>query len=200
MAQPITGLILAGGKSTRLGTDKVVLPLSGRTLLARMVTLASRFCPQVWISGRNPENLDVNAPWLPDDQPGMGPLGGILTGLQRIGGPLLVLACDLPLLDEATVSKLLAAREQRPAQAVMTTFLQPDTGFIESLVAVYEQDAQPLLAVAGQQGLLKLSRAVPPEVRHHVPYSQQEATVFFNINYPADLALLHKVQSLEHAG
>ncbi len=197
---PLSGLVLAGGKSTRLGTDKVVLPVSGGTLLARSVALASRFCSQVWVSGRNPLGLDVDAPWLPDDTPGMGPLGGILTGLAHIGGPLLVLACDLPLMDEATVARLIEARERRPEQAVMTTFLQSSTGYIEALVAVYEAGAAPLLAEAGERGMYKLSRAVPPEVRHHVPYGQDESHVFFNVNYPADLALLRRVQSMEQCG
>lgn len=199
MAETINALVLAGGKSTRLGTDKVVLPFSGRTLLARMVELAGRHCARVWVSGREPGALGVDAPWLPDDEPGMGPLGGILTGLRHIGGPLLVLACDLPLLDDQTVRRLLAARAARPPQAVMTTFLQPATGYIEALVAVYEQGCAPLLAEAGARGLYKLSRAVPPGVRHHIPYSQQESGVFFNINYPADLAMLERVRATECA-
>lgn len=195
----LCGLVLAGGKSSRLGTDKVVLPVSGGSLLSRTVALASRFCSQVWVSGRDPGGLNVQAPWLPDDVPGQGPLGGIQTGLAHIGGPLLVLACDLPLLDEPTVARLLEAHAKRPEHAVMTTFLQPETGYIEALVAVYEAGAAPLLAEAARQGMYKLSRAVPFEARHHVPYTQDESTVFFNINYPADLAMLRRVLAQETA-
>lgn len=193
-------LVLAGGRSTRLGTDKVVLEYSGATLLSRMIGLAGEHCANVHVSGRDTAAMEVDAPWLPDDVPGMGPIGGILTGLRRIGGPLLVLACDLPLLDAGTIQRLLDARARRPADAAMTTFLQPATGYIEALVAVYEQAAEPLLARSVDAGVFKLSRAVPRERRHHIPYAQAESSVFFNINYPADLAMLERIHSLEHAG
>lgn len=193
------GYVLAGGKSTRLGTDKVVLPYSGGTLLTRTVELAGRFCAEVWISGRNPGGAGPDRPWIEDEEPGLGPLGGILTGLVRLDRPLLVLACDLPLLDGDTVARLLQARAARPAEAVMTTFRQRETGWIESLVAVYEPQATPFLRRAADEGVYKLSRALPPEVRHHVPYSQAEASPFFNINFPADLAMLRRVEGLHSA-
>ncbi|WP_461211299.1 molybdenum cofactor guanylyltransferase [Desulfocurvus sp. DL9XJH121] len=194
MTDTPAALVLAGGKSRRLGTDKVILPYSGGTLLTRTAELAQRFCDQTWISGRDPGGFGLDLPWLPDDRPGLGPIGGILTGFAHIRRPLLVLACDLPLLDAATVGRLLAAREQRPASAVMTTFMQRETGWIESLVAVYEPEAAPLLDAAAKQGMYKLSRALPPEVRHHILYSQDEAGPFFNINFPADLAMLRRVE------
>ena len=186
--------ILAGGRSTRLGRDKVVLPTLGGTMLSRMAALAARFCDEVWVSGRDPREMGLDLPWLPDDEPGMGPLGGILTGLRHIGRPLLVLACDLPMLDEPTIARLLEARAQRPETAVMTTFLQRETGWIEALVSVYEPQAATLLREAADRGLYKLSQALPFPVRHHVPYSQDEATQFFNINFPADLAMLRRVE------
>lgn len=199
MSQSLAAMILAGGRSTRLGTDKVVLPYSGGTLLTRMARLAGRFCDDIWISGRDPQEAGLDLPWFPDDEPGMGPLGGILTGLVRIGRPLLVLACDLPMLDEPTVSKLLEARSNRPGHAVMTTFLQRETGWIEALVSVYEPAAAPRLRAAADEEMYKLSQALPPEVRHHVPYSQDDATQFFNINFPADLAMLRRVEGIQTA-
>jgi len=199
MSAKLAAFLLAGGKSTRLGQDKVVLPYSGQSLLARAAAVVSRFCDDIWVSGRDPRTLGLDLPWLPDDQPGMGPLGGILTGLTRLERPLLVLACDLPMLDEFTLAKLVAARAQRPPTAVMTTFLQEETGWIESLVSIYEPAAAPLLREAGKRGLYKLSAALPPEVRHHVPYSQQDASPFFNINFPADLAMLRRVEGQKTA-
>ncbi|NJB66385.1 molybdopterin-guanine dinucleotide biosynthesis protein A [Desulfobaculum xiamenense] len=191
----IPALVLAGGKSTRLGLDKVGLHFSGKTMLSRMIELAGSLCREVCVSGRDPAELGVCAPWLPDDTAGVGPMGGILTGLRAFGRPLLVLACDLPMLDAPTVARLLAAEAQRPPHAVMTTFRQEETGYIESLVSVYTPQAIPLLEQAMRDGIYKLSRAIPPELRHHVPYSRSEAAVFFNINFPADLAMLRQVEN-----
>jgi len=189
----LVGLVLAGGRSTRLGQDKVELPVAGQSLLARAVRLAGRFCDQVVVSGRDPADLGLDLAWLPDDLPGQGPLGGILTGLNHLGGPLLVLACDLPLLGEPTLARLVEQRRRRLADAVITTFLQSATGFIEPLVAIYEDAAQPLLAAALEAGERKLARALPESRRNLIPYGPEEAHVFFNINYPADLAVLGRL-------
>lgn len=202
--EALTGLVLAGGRSTRLGRDKVVLPLNGQSLLARTVGLAAQFCARVVVSGRDPADLGADPgpdlDWLPDDEPGQGPIGGILTGLAHLGGPLLVLACDLPLLDAATVARLAEHRAGRPAGTVVTTFLQSATGFIEPLVAVYEDLAGPHLAAALAAGERKLARALPAAGRHLIPYGSGEAHVFFNVNFPADLAVLSRLEQLAESG
>lgn len=202
----VMGLVLAGGRSRRLGQDKVVLPYAGGCLLSRSVDLLQKFCPDVWVSGRNPAALsdagqhpDINAPWLPDDIPGIGPMGGIITCLKRLQRPLLVIACDLPLLDEDTIRWLLEVRTARKTNHVMTTFLQLATGFIESLVAVYEPEALPYLEASYEKGMYKLSRALPPEVRLEIPYSPEKGHVFFNINHPEDLQKLRSLKTADCA-
>ena len=195
MEKELTGLILAGGKSTRLGQDKARLPVSGKSLLERTVHLAGKCCAQVYVSGRDPSKDGIDAPWLADDWPGIGPMGGILTGLVRLGGPLLVLACDLPLIQAETIQRLIQARNQRPASALMTTFQQEETGYIETLVAVYEDQSAGLLTEARKKGVYKLSQAIPESARHPVPYTKENAPEFLNINHPADLALLKRVKS-----
>lgn len=76
---------------------------------------------------------------------------------------------------------------------LMTTFSQVETGYIESLVAVYDPAALPRLETAVARNLNKLSLIFPRETRLEVPYTQDEALPFFNINYPADLALLREM-------
>lgn len=184
---PEVAVVLAGGKSRRLGTDKAAVLLDGKAMLLRTAELAGRFCPVVAVSGRDPSALTPGLPWFVDETPGLGPIGGIITALERYRTPCLVLSCDLPHLDEPTIERLLAAWREKPAYALMTTFLQVETGFIEALVSVYEPEAAGLLRSACQEGCRKLSRAVPPWFRHHVHYSLREAQVFFNVNTPADL-------------
>ncbi len=201
MLQRPWGMVLAGGKSTRLGHDKVVAHIDGRPLLERTLELARPYCRDVVISGRDPGRLDGFAPdirqtaWLPDAIKGCGPIGGIMTCLEELRGPVLALACDLPMLDAATLDRLLHAWRRRPKGAVMTTFLQPDTGYIESLVSIYEPEALPMLRASLDRGCYKLSKAIPFARRHHIPYTAEEAHVFFNINYPADLAVLMRMSA-----
>lgn len=193
--RPPAAVILAGGKSRRLGRDKVALPYSGDSLLVRTADLANAICDEVYISGRDPRPLGLDLPWLRDDVPGIGPIGGLLTALRRLNRPVLALACDQPLLDCQTVWSLSEMRKTRFPETVMTTFRQRETGYIEALVAVYEVAALPHLERAVRDGEYKISRAVPQTLRHHIDYSQNDASVFFNINFPADLAVLRRLSA-----
>lgn len=201
----IKAMVLAGGKSRRLGQDKVLLHYSGATLLRRSVDLLRSLEFDVVISGRDPERAapcgatpDVDAPWLPDAMEGLGPMRGIIAGLRHFSAPLLVIACDLPFLEAAVLRRLLEFRRLRPEGTAMTTFVQEDTGFIESLVAVYEPEALPLLLESCTAGVYKLSRAVPRELRHELPYDKAERHFFFNINYPHDLEQLRQLEPTSH--
>lgn len=202
-AHGVVGVLLAGGLSTRLGQDKTRLRLHGETapgLLARTAELLRSVTGEVWIScrGNHPCPLteaDVGGPYhrLDDEVEGMGPFGGVFTALRRARGPVLVLSCDLPFMERVVLERLLAHRAARRPEVVMTTFRQEKTGFIESLVAVYEPGALPLFRRALARGERKLSRVVPPELRGHIPYPERDALPFFNINYPADLAMARRI-------
>lgn len=189
----LVGVVLAGGKSKRLGRDKARVEFAGQDLLNRAVTQLQRMVSDVWVVGRDPQTHGLNVPWMMDETPGLGPAGGILTALRKLKRPLLVISCDLPLLDDATLKRLMSERDRRPNSALMTTWLQKETGYIEALVAIYEPGARYLLEEALTCGLHKLSVIIPPEVRHHLLYSTQDARPFFNINYPADLRVMQEL-------
>ena len=202
-AHGIVGVVLAGGLSTRLGQDKTRLHLHGESspgLLARTAALLHSVTGEVWIScrGNRPcpvSETGVDGPYyrLNDEVEGMGPFGGVITALRVAQGPVLVLSCDLPFMERAVLERLLAQRAVRRPGTVMTTFRQVETGFIESLVAVYEFEALPLFRQALEVGERKLSRVVPPDLREHIPYAVREALPFFNINYPADLEMARRI-------
>ncbi|HDQ40369.1 MAG TPA: molybdenum cofactor guanylyltransferase [Desulfonatronum sp.] len=204
----LAGIVLAGGKSTRLGQDKAGIVFSGASLLCRTVDLLRRHCSTVCVVGRNPANecaaragrdLDNDLPWLLDLVPGCGPAGGIATALKVLQRPCLVLSCDLPLMDDATVTRLIRGRTEKPEQAVMTTFQQQETGYIEALTAIYELEALPLLETALARRLFQLNRILSEPLRHHLPYRRNEAIPFFNVNHPADLSLLRTLEFFHSA-
>jgi hypothetical protein len=88
----ILGAVLAGGQSSRFGSDKALAELDGRTLLARAVEALQAQCDAVVVVGRE----DAPVPTLPDrPRPGMGPLGGIAAALHHAAGRLRRRA-DLP--------------------------------------------------------------------------------------------------------
>ncbi|MBA4356013.1 MAG: molybdenum cofactor guanylyltransferase, partial [Novosphingobium sp.] len=90
----ILGAVLAGGQSTRFGSDKALAELGGRTLLARAVEALEGMCDAVVVIGRE----TAPAPTLPDwPRAGMGPLGGIAAALHhaRDAGYEAVLTCSV---------------------------------------------------------------------------------------------------------
>lgn len=189
-ADAVVGVVLAGGKSSRLGRDKAGLRFSGETLLAATVALLRRVTGEVMVVGRDPSPLGIDAPWALDDMPGQGPAGGILTALRITGKPCLAVSCDLPFMDKETLRGLLDARSARPGKCLMTTYRQVETGFVESLTAIYEPEAAPVLAAALGRGERKLSAIFPEPMRRHLPYRTGDAVrsrAFFNINFPLDL-------------
>ncbi|WP_035244395.1 molybdenum cofactor guanylyltransferase [Desulfonatronovibrio hydrogenovorans] len=187
----LCGVVLAGGRSTRLGRDKARVLVQGRTLLQKMLDLAGEFCSRTFVVGRNPGLHGLKAEWMLDKTPGIGPMGGIITALENLDKPCLVLACDLPLMKRDIIARLVLERSSRGPGKCMTTYLQKETGYIESLVSIYEPSCRDLLLASLKQGCYKLSQAIPPELRRHIPYGADQREFFFNVNYPHDLEKLN---------
>jgi molybdopterin-guanine dinucleotide biosynthesis protein A len=179
-----------------MGSDKRGVRLFGDSepdLLTRSAALLEQVTGEVWISVRDGLPLTGGYLRLRDEEEGMGPLGGIMTALRAAQDAVLVLSCDLPFMERPVLEKLLAARAQRPAGTLMTTFVQQETGYIEALVAVYEFGALEWFRRAAERGVYKVSRVVPQELQHRVAYSREESLPFFNVNYPADLEMARRV-------
>jgi molybdenum cofactor guanylyltransferase len=102
---PISGYILAGGRSSRMGTDKSLLPLAGKPLIQRSVAKLRGVCAEVHILSSNPA-LAPFAPLVPDIHPDCGPLGGIEAAIAHsIYDWLLILPVDVPFLPTAILNR-----------------------------------------------------------------------------------------------
>jgi len=122
---PFAAAVLAGGRSRRMGTDKALVVLEGRTMVERVVERArlAGADPVAVVGHRHPELLPpgVSSLHIPDEHPGAGPVGGLLTALSWTPQEVvLVVACDLPLLDPFDLARLTAAvRPGRPAAVLV---------------------------------------------------------------------------------
>lgn len=186
---PFTAVILAGGRSTRMGCDKARLEWGGQPLLTRQIALARSLGPaEILISARRETDYrDFHHPVVPDRVPEAGPLAGLAAALEVARAPLvLVLAVDLPHLTRDVPERLLAE-------------CAPDCGVVprlphgpEPLAAVYPRAAAPLAhealaahrltvrdfaAACAQAGLVRFLD-LPPKL----------ATAFANWNTPCDIA------------
>jgi molybdopterin-guanine dinucleotide biosynthesis protein A len=184
------GVVLAGGLSSRMGRDKAWLTFFGQPLLRRVAEVLAGVTGEIMVSGRDPAPFGVVCPWLPDDTPRLGPAGGVMTVLAATGRPCLVVSCDLPFLEPETLARLVAAWRDGPEAALMTTYRIVETGFVESLVAIYDPAGLPLLRENLEQGQRRLSAIFPEALRRHLDYSRDDPAVaraFFNVNSPPDL-------------
>lgn len=186
------GIVLAGGLSSRLGTDKVILPWQGENLLTKAVRTLQDCNLRVKVSTRASRSLPEGFEYIFDEEENLGPLGALYSILRATSEPCLVIPCDLPFMQPATLQKLMAART---GTKLITTFKQSNTGFIEALVAIYEPASLPFFAAAKAKEIRQLNLVIPQELQDHVIYTPEESLPFLNINYPKDLA--RAIQILE---
>ncbi|HWK50394.1 MAG TPA: NTP transferase domain-containing protein [Steroidobacter sp.] len=149
------GLVLAGGASTRMQRDKAVIEYHGQSQLHWTFHLLSHVCAATFVSVRPDQREEPTRAGLPqivDRQPGIGPIAGISAALHaHPKAAWLVVACDLPFLNEQTLRYLV---EQRDARKVATAFKSSHDGLPEPLCAIWEPAArEPVLAfvAAGKQ-------------------------------------------------
>jgi molybdenum cofactor guanylyltransferase len=151
-APPLYALVLAGGRSTRMQRDKAALTYHGQTQLEWAVSLLEPRALRVFVSVRPDQTRDpVRAGFeqIVDSHQNLGPIAGILAAQAKFPqAAWLVLACDLPFLDEDTLEHLTAARQP---QRLATAYRSRHNGLPEPLCAIYEPSSrEPLLAhIAG---------------------------------------------------
>ena len=139
----LNGLVLAGGKSVRMGSDKGALDYHGKPQREFMADLLSQFCEETYISVRGSQGVESEHELLEDTFVGLGPFGAIASAMRKNPNTAwLVVACDLPLLDEKTLQFLV---ENRTPSKVATAIYNPETNFPEPLITIWEPRSYQVL-------------------------------------------------------
>lgn len=185
--EKIWGLVLAGGKSTRMGSDKALLKQGGETQLSRVVTLLEAHVDRVFVSTRAEQAGDTERgkfEQIVDRYEELGPVAGILSALDSHKDvSWLVLACDLPNIDEATVTYLL---ENCSAGHPVTAYESVIDGLPEPLCAVYRPESRELMDGFVERGIV-CPRKMLINLDTHL-LTQPSPGALHNINAPEDLA------------
>ena len=182
------GWVLAGGLSRRMGSPKALLEINGQPQVARTAQLVAGVCASSAIVGPPEDFARFGFPAFADEQPRLGPLGGILTALSRTQTDWnLVVACDLPYLTAEWLRYLV----DRAAGSSARVILPHSAAGPEPMCAVYHRDAAAAIRAAIKQGRLKVTRALegqpiesvtPPEIQPFDP----RGNLFQNLNTPQD--------------
>jgi molybdopterin-guanine dinucleotide biosynthesis protein A len=191
-----SGIILTGGASRRMGADKALLPVPSRSEggprpapAVPLVTVAATAlhaagAHDITCIGGDQRGIEgLGLAWHPDDHPGEGPLGGLVTGLRVAAMPIVVvLTCDLPAIDGPSVRGLVAALTRASdADAAMPAL----DDRLQILTAAYRRSVLPVVEAAFAAGERSVRRAVAPltiEVVDHL-----DPDLLIDVDSPGDL-------------
>ncbi|HLF65786.1 MAG TPA: NTP transferase domain-containing protein [Saprospiraceae bacterium] len=149
---PVKGLVLAGGKSVRMGTDKSMIQYHGIPQREHLMQMLSSLLLPTYLSCRpgQADEIKTDFPLIPDRFTGLGPYGAILSAMMFAPDyAWLVVATDLPMVTMDTLRQLI---EYRNPSKVATAFHNPSTGFPEPLITLWEPKAYPVLLSFLAQG------------------------------------------------
>lgn len=185
--EQLTAYVLAGGKSSRMGTDKAFLELEGRALVAHAVDLAGSVSNEVRIVG-DPAKFAVFAEAVPDVFAGRGPLGGIHAALLNSGTDInLILGVDLPFIERHFLGYLVSTAQSCDAMVTV-----PSSGkHLQTLCAVYRKEFSVSAARAlglGENKIDALFAGLPARVIHEEEILRNgfSPSMFRNLNTPEE--------------
>lgn len=193
------GIILCGGRSSRMGTSKLALPFGPETMLERIVRLLGEVCPTIAVVAAPDQQLPKLPPGVilaRDRRADRGPLEGLSSGMAALPADVEAIyatSCDVPLLVPAFVSRMFDLLEDHAAVVPLTD------GYLNPLAAVYRRGLAPIIDEMLASDRLRPSllfdlvstRRVGP---HNLLDVDPRLDTLKNLNRPADyLAVLAAV-------
>jgi len=181
----ITGILLAGGQSTRMGTDKALLQIHGKTLLENAIEICRTVCGDILISSNNPEHEKYGHQIIPDEIKNCGPLGGIYSCLKKSETEWnFVLSIDAAFVPVSFVQ-----------------FLISETGNFDAVVPVHQNGKEPLVAMYHKNCIPEIMKQIElKDFKMHRLFNflnitftdsqkwiQKYPKIFRNLNRPEDL-------------
>ncbi|MAZ37066.1 MAG: molybdenum cofactor guanylyltransferase [Bacteroidetes bacterium] len=179
----IQAVILAGGKSSRMGTDKGLLEIAGKPMVQHLIETLQPLAANSWISTSNKMYIQFGVSLLTDEYDSIGPLGGIHIALQRATTPfVLVVSVDAPFVSKECILKLKGSCEQD------TIVISRCAGKPYPLIGCYPVTALKKLEEYIDQGNRSVFGFLESQKVKEIEFSDQLNDCFRNINTPQDLS------------
>ena len=196
----LTVAVQAGGRSSRMGSDKALLRLDGIPLIERLLQRVSGLGEEILITTNRPQDYQyLGLRMASDPEPGAGALHGLRTALEAARGQtVLVLACDMPFVSRPLLEHMLQLAEA--ADLVVPR----RGGEYEPLHAVYSKGCLPALEAALQRGQRRMISFFPSlnlrtVEQEEIDRLDPEGLSFFNVNTPEDLRKAERILALKHS-
>lgn len=195
LAKPVgvllNGLVLAGGRSTRMGQDKGLLNWNGKAQREHLADVLKPFCENVYISCRPDQKEQIDPEYLvmEDLYQDIGPFSGVLSAFHKDASiAWLVIACDYPGIDFSCISYLI---EQRDCHKLATAYKNDADGFAEPLLSIWEPAIYPALLSSFKAGHTSLRKVLMNNDIKLVKSLAPEKLV--NVNTPAEAAKIRNI-------
>lgn len=202
---PVTGVILAGGRSRRMGQNKALMRLGDDPLITHVIRKMESVTDELLLITNQPDlYTDLKLPMYADILPEMGALGGLHTGLSYAANRTVIcVGCDMPLLQPNLLSHLTALLGDYDAVVPCVQAADRSAPVFQTLSAVYSKRCLPVI-----DGMLTVG-----ELRVHALYERIDVRIvqpeewqafdpqglsFFNINTPEDFEKAKKYMGGNH--
>lgn len=206
MYKDISGIILSGGKSSRMGKNKSLMMINGESVISRLIRLMSNLFEKVIIISNEPElynfqGIDV----YPDIYSNVGPLAGIHSGLvNSLTEKNFIISCDLPLMNSRMITSIVNFHSES-----LITVPKAD-GFLQQLCGLYSKDVIPyierIISIDLNQEnrdssqtkrkckIHNLIESVPSTIIEDIEVLEGfQENIFFNMNKPEDFEYIIKL-------
>lgn len=186
MVKNLSAIVLAGGKSTRMGTEKGLVLLNGQSFVQHILNAINGLSDDVFIVANNPLYDENHKNVVKDLFPNSGPLAGIYTGMQKIKHEMaLVLSCDIPLIDTKLL-KWLIENEGKTSATILSV-----QGQMHPLIGIYKRSLIEEIRMRIENKQFKMIDFVN-EINGTILYPEINMKGFEldwvkNFNYPKDL-------------
>lgn len=178
----ITGIILAGGKSSRMGADKALFLLNGSTFLDHIIRALKPLVDDILIVSNDERHSKFNLKRVRDTIADAGPISGLHAGLTHSSTENnLVLSCDIPLIETSMLEVLLQNNEDD-----IDVIQLAETDRVHPLIALYKKRLAEHIGLALFDGERKLSKALDGLNIKTLLVSGGQAATLANINTPMD--------------
>ncbi|WP_158555911.1 molybdenum cofactor guanylyltransferase [Peribacillus glennii] len=196
----VTALLLAGGKSSRMGTNKAMLPMFQKASIENIATELNKIAGHVLLISNSPDEYSfLGLPMVPDQYHGMGPLGGLHAGLTASKtDTVFVSACDMPFIKAAVMEEMLGNLENYDA-------LVPEIdGQLHPLFAIYRKTCLPILTSCLEARELKMVHFLEKlnaKIMKHTEFQLYTKNhklfsyLFYNMNNPQEYEEAKKIES-----
>lgn len=191
----MTGVILAGGMSSRFGSDKAQATLYGQTFMEHAFRLLRTICNRVVVSGAKVRGLKAKVRCIPDAVPGGGPMSGIASVVEAVKDEwLMIVPCDMPLISPDLLQTMLT----RSGGVLSQVWQGPDGRLQPFPMLLHRPAALKALSAIGMGAGMSIKSMLRVMAHATIPIPSDQLYKFSNINTPQELEVLcHNLQQIQ---